>query len=83
MKSNWIEMNASQKQESIVLTVMPSIALIFFALAISGIWVNNIAHLVLAILSLYEGIIGWNKNRKMAILELVAALFLAAIAFIS
>lgn len=83
MKFNWNEMNASQKQEAIVLTVMPAIALIFIVLDMTGIWVNHISYLILAILSLYEGITGWNKNRKMAILELVAAFFLAANAFIS
>ena len=83
MKSNWNEMDASQKREAIVLTVLPAIALIFIILDMTGKWTNNIHYLMLAILSVYEGITGWNKNRKMAILELVAALFLAANAFIS
>lgn len=82
MKSDWNKMDASQKKEAIVLTVMPAIALIFIVLDRTETWKNNIAYLVLAILSVYEGITGWNKNRKMAILELIAALFLAANAFL-
>ena len=82
MKYNWNEMDASQKKEAIVLTVMPMIALIFIILDITGMWVNNIAYLVLSILALYEGITGWNKNRKFAILELIAAVFMVANAFI-
>lgn len=82
MKSDWNKMDASQKKEAIVLTVMPAIALIFIVLDRTEMWKNNIAYLVLAILSVYEGITGWNKNRKMAILELISALFLAANAFL-
>ena len=82
MKLDWNEMDASQKKEAIVLTVMAAIALIFIALDRTGIWTNNIAYLVFGILSLYEGITGWNKNRKWAILELVAAVFMAVNAFI-
>ena len=82
MKLDWNEMDASQKKEAIVLTVMAAIALIFIALDRTGTWTNNIAYLVFGILSLYEGITGWNKNRKWAILELVAAVFMAVNAFI-
>lgn len=82
MKFNWNEMDASQKKEAIVLTVLSAIALIFIVLDMTGTWANNIAYLVLGILSLYEGITGWNKNRKWAILELIAAVFMAVNAFI-
>lgn len=83
MKFNWSEMSSSQKSEAIVLTVLPAIALIFIALDMTGKWANNLHYLVLGVLSLYEGITGWNKNRKFAIMELVASVFLAANAFIS
>ena len=82
MKLDWNEMDASLKKEAILLTVMAAIALIFIVLDRTGTWANNIAYLVFGILSLYEGITGWNKNRKWAILELVAAVFMAVNAFI-
>ena len=82
MKFNWNEMNASQKRETVVLIVLTLIALVFVVLDLSGKWPNNISYLVLSVLSVFEAIVGWNKNRKMAILELVAAAFFAANALI-
>ena len=82
MKQNWNEMSPSQKKETIVLTVMSLIALIFIVLDMTGKWPNNLHYLALCALSLFEGVISWNKNRKMAIWELVAAALFAANAFI-
>ena len=83
MKFDWNGMDASQKKETIVLIVMSVISLIFIILDVTGAWANNISFLALSILSLYEGIMGWNRNRKWAILELIAAVFLTANIFIS
>lgn len=83
MKFDWTGMDASQKKETIVLIVMSVISLIFIILDVTGAWANNISFLALSILSLYEGIMGWNRNRKWAILELIAAVFLTANIFIS
>ena len=83
MKFDWNGMDASQKKETIVLNVMSVISLIFIILDVTGAWANNISFLALSILSLYEGIMGWNRNRKWAILELIATVFLTANIFIS
>lgn len=83
MKFDWNGMDASQKKETIVLIVMSVISLIFIILDVTGAWANNISFLALSILSLYEGIMGWNRNRKWAILELIATVFLTANIFIS
>lgn len=83
MKFEWNGMDAFQKKETIVLIVMSVISLIFIILDVTGAWANNISFLALSILSLYEGIMGWNRNRKWAILELIAAVFLTANIFIS
>ena len=83
MKFDWNGMDASQKKETIVLIVMSVISLIFIILDVTGAWANNISFLALSILSPYEGIMGWNRNRKWAILELIAAVFLTANIFIS
>ena len=82
MKFNWNEMSAFQKIETIVLLVLALIALIFVILDQTGKWANNLHHLVLCAMCLFECYTGWNKNRKMAIWELVAAAFFAVYAFI-
>ena len=81
MKFNWKEMNPSQKRETIVLFVLTAIALVFAILDLSGKWPNNLCYITLAVLSVFEGVFSWNKNRKMAILEFVAAAFFAANTF--
>lgn len=83
MKMKWNEMSAAQKTEVIVSLVLCAIALGFFVLDETGTWKNNLHYIALSVLSVYECYVSWNKNRKMAILELVAAVFLAASAFLS
>ena len=82
MKSSWKEMSPSQKREALVSLVLAAIAMIFVILDMSGKWANNIHYLVLSALSLYEGIVSWNRNRKMAILEFVVAAIFVANAFV-
>ena len=82
MKMNWNEMSAAQKNEMIVSIVLCAIALVFIVLDATGAWKNNFHLLVLSVLSVYECCVSWNKNRKMAILELVAAALLAVCAFL-
>ena len=82
MKMKWNEMSASEKTEVIVSIVLCAIALVFIVLDAAGTWKNNCHLLVLSVLSVYECCTSWNKNRKMAILELVAAVFLAVTAFL-
>ena len=79
----WNEMSAAQKTEVIVTLVMGVITLAFIVLDVTGVWKNNLHYIALSVLSVYECIMSWNKNRKMAILELVAAVFLAASAFLN
>ena len=79
----WNEMSADQKTEVIVTLVMGVIPLAFIVLDVTGVWKNNLHYIALSVLSVYECIMSWNKNRKMAILELVAAVFLAASAFLN
>ena len=79
----WNEMSAAQKTEMIVILVLGAIALGFIVLDETGTWKNNLHYIALSVLSVYECYVSWNKNRKMAILELVAAVFLAASAFLS
>ena len=82
MNMKWNEMSASEKTEVIVSIVLCAIALVFIVLDSTGTWKNNCHLLVLSVLSVYECCTSWNKNRKMAILELVAAVFLAVTAFL-
>ena len=82
MKMKWNEMSASEKTEVIVSLVLCALALVFIVLDAAGTWKNNGHLLVLSVLSVYECCTSWNKNRKMAILELVAAVFLAVTAFL-
>ena len=82
MKMKWNEMSASEKSEVIVSIVLCALALVFIVLDAAGTWKNNGHLLVLSVLSVYECCTSWNKNRKMAILELVAAVFLAVTAFL-
>ena len=82
MKKKWNEMSASQKKELVVTYALGVLALLFIALDASGVWKNNGHYLVLSVLSVYECCMSWNRNRKMAILELVAAAFLAVSAFL-
>ena len=77
MKFNWKEMTPAQKRDALVLTILPLIAVPFLALDMTGKWPNNITYLLLSVLSLYEGVVGWNKNRKMAIVEFVLAVVFA------
>ena len=79
----WNEMSAAQKTEMIVILVLGAITLGFIVLDETGTWKNNLHYIALSVLSVYECYVSWNKNRKMAILELVAAVFLAASAFLS
>ena len=79
----WNEMSADQKTEVIVILVLGAITLGFIVLDETGTWKNNLHYIALGVLSVYECIMSWNKNRKMAILELVAAVFLAASAFMN
>lgn len=82
MNMKWNEMSASEKSEVIVSIVLCALALVFIVLDAAGTWKNNGHLLVLSVLSVYECCTSWNKNRKMAILELVAAVFLAVTAFL-
>ena len=82
MNMKWNEMSASEKTEVIVSLVLCALALVFIVLDAAGTWKNNGHLLVLSVLSVYECCTSWNKNRKMAILELVAAVFLAVTAFL-
>ena len=74
-------MTPAQKTETIVTLAAAAIALIFAILDLSGKWPNNLCYLTLSALSVFEACTGWNKNRKIAILELVAAAVLALSAF--
>ena len=82
MKFNWNEMSTAQKVEAIVLTVLAVIASIFAILELTGKWPNNLAYLIIAAGSVFEAVMSWNKNRKMALLELVAAAFFVSNAFL-
>lgn len=82
MKFNWKEMTPAQKRDALVSIILPLLALPFLVLDITGKWPNNITFFFLSALSLYEGIVGWNKNRKMAILEFVLVVVFAAVGFI-
>ena len=82
-KMKWNEMNAAQKSEVIVTLVLGVVSLVFIILDETGTWKNSLHYIALSVLSVYECIMSWNKNRKMAILELVAAVFLAASAFLN
>ena len=82
MKFNWNEMSPAQKKEAIVLTVLALIGFVFVILDLTGTWANNFHYLVLAVMSLFEGITSWNKNRKLAIMEFVCAVFFAISMFL-
>ena len=79
----WNEMNTAQKSEVIVTLVLGVLSLVFIILDETGTWKNSLHYIALSVLSVYECIMSWNKNRKIAILELVAAVFLAASAFLN
>ena len=79
----WDEGSADQEAEVMGTLVMGVITLAFIVLGVTGVWKNNLHYIALSVLSVYECIMSWNKNRKMAILELVAAVFLAASAFLN
>ena len=82
MKLNWNEMSPAQKKETIVLTILALVGMIFVILDLSGKWPNGIYYLFLSVMSLFEGVTGWNKNRKLAITELVLAVIFALNFFI-
>ena len=82
MKTSWNEMTTAQKIEAIVLTVLFLFAAVFAILDWSGKWPNNLAYLFFGADSLFEGIMNWNRNRKLAILEVVAAVFFFANGFL-
>ena len=75
-------MSKAQKIETIVITVLALIAAVFAVLEFTGKWPNNFTYPVLAVGSVFEGVMNWNKNRKLAILELVCAAFFAANTFV-
>ena len=82
MKSSWNKMSSAQKKETIVLTVLVLIGMIFAILDLSGKWPNNFYCLFLSVMSLFEGIISWKKNRKLAIAEFICAVLFALNLFI-
>lgn len=82
MKFSWNEMSPAQKKETIVLLVLAMIGFVLVILDLTGIWSNNLLYPVLTVLSLFEGVTSWNKNRKAAIMEFVCAAFFSVYTFL-
>ena len=81
MDQKWSEMSKQKKIETVVVLALTAVALVFAVLDLSGNWENNLCYLMLAILSVYEAVVAWKVNRKMAIAELVVAVCLLFNAF--
>ena len=79
MKFNWNEMSPAQKRESIIVLVLAMIGMVFAILDLSGKWPNNLTYLAISVLSLFEGITAWNKNRKLAVTDLVVGIVLIVV----
>lgn len=82
MKFKWNEMSPAQKKETIITVGLAIIGLIFILLDLTGVYPNKLHYPVLCVMSLYEGVASWNKNRKIAITEFVCAAFFAAYTFL-
>ena len=81
MNKKWNEMTQAEKNHSIIGLVIGMISLIFVVLDVCNVW--EYANLGWCIsFALYLGIeakMNWNKNRKMAIVELVTGLLLVGV----
>jgi len=62
-----------------ILSIIPSIAVIVLSvLQIFGVWkdANNVSIPLLGVIGLCQSIAFWNENRRVAILELIMAVFI-------
>lgn len=73
MKEKWSEMSKQKKIETITILALGLVAAVYAVLDWTGKWPNNTSYLALAVMSAYEAVVGWKENRKIAILEVVAA----------
>lgn len=73
MKEKWSEMSKQKKIEAITILVLGLIAVVYAVLDWTGKWPNNTSYLALAVMSMYEAVVGWKESRKIAILEAVVA----------
>ena len=81
MNKKWNEMTKAEKNHAIIGLIIGIISLIFVVLDACNVW--EYAHLGWCVsFGLYLGIeakMNWNKNRKMAIVELVTGLLLVGV----
>lgn len=85
MNTKWNEKTQSEKTTSIISIIFCSIAAIFAVLDLCTDWqyANLGWNIAFALYLVIEGKASWNKNRKIAVLELVLGILLIVVGLIT
>lgn len=74
MNKKWSEMTPAEKKKFVALCILAAFALVFVVLDLTGLWQNKIGSYLISVFFLFEGVMNFKNNKKMAILDIVLAI---------
>ena len=80
-EKKWSEMTSADKGKFFAVCIYGLIALGFCILDLTGKWKNEVCMYMLSAYFLFDGVMDWKKNRKMAISSICLAIILLVTTF--